>query len=333
MTKVIFAGKFRRYHGEGWRQLLDIKTALLNIRDLLFVILGCLQSLWLVANLRPKALFIKGGFVGVPVGLASAFWHVPYITHDSDAVAGLANRIIAKWATRHAVALPERVYNYPTSKTVTVGVPIAQEYRLVDDTLQKIYKKDLGLHSDDQVLLVTGGGLGAKVINDAVTQIAPSLLARYPKLHIVHTTGHMHKQEIAETYAKQLDPGALERVLVKDYLKDMYRYSGAADVVVARAGATNMAELAMQAKACIVVPNPVLAGGHQVKNAQAFADAEAIEVISQDRVEDDTNNLYTVLTELLDSPEIRGRLGKKLHTFAHPDAAHMLAVVVLEQAK
>lgn len=330
-TRLIFAGKFRRYHGEGWRQLLDIKTALLNIRDIFFILAGCIQSFWLLGRLKPKVIFIKGGFVGVPVGLAAAVRRIPYVTHDSDALAGLANRIIARWASRHAVALPEDTYEYPKQKTITVGVPIAKEYSYVDAPQQTEFKRQAGVPLDGQLLFVTGGGLGAKVINDAMVAISAALLKKYPNLYIVHTTGHKHSASIQDMYANHLDTEALRRVVVKDYVSNMYVYSGAADVVVARAGATNMAELAAQGKACIIIPNPVLAGGHQLKNAEAFADAQAVKLIYQPELDAGSKVLYNAVSSLLNSADIRADLSKRLHAFAHPHAAQELSNVLLEQ--
>jgi UDP-N-acetylglucosamine--N-acetylmuramyl-(pentapeptide) pyrophosphoryl-undecaprenol N-acetylglucosamine transferase len=123
---TVRAGKFRRYHGEGIKQVFDVVTLYKNLRDVIFVLIGLWQSFWLLGRLHPDVIFIKGGFVGVPVGLMAALRGIPYVTHDSDAVPGLANRIIARWARLHAVGLPKEVYAYPPAKTVTVGVPSAQ---------------------------------------------------------------------------------------------------------------------------------------------------------------------------------------------------------------
>lgn len=158
-VELVPAGKFRRYHGESFLQhLLDLPTIFKNIRDAFKVICGIWRSFWLLKRLRPSVVFVKGGFVGVPVGLAAAMLRIPYVTHDSDAVPGLANRIIARWATTHAVALPKEVYNYPTSKTVTVGVPIAHHYRPLDVKEQQAMRQSIGLADFKKVLLVTGGG-------------------------------------------------------------------------------------------------------------------------------------------------------------------------------
>ena len=103
---AVQAGKFRRYHGEGWRQLLDLKMWFLNIRDAFYVLIGIWQSWRLMKRLRPDVIFSRGGFVSVPVALGGKFNGVPYITHDSDSIPSLANRLIARWAAVHAVALP-----------------------------------------------------------------------------------------------------------------------------------------------------------------------------------------------------------------------------------
>lgn len=332
-SHTIYAGKFRRYHGEGWRQILDIKTMLLNIRDGFYFAAGCLQMLRLLKQIKPEAIFVKGGFVGVPVGLAAAFWKVPYITHDSDAIPGLANRIIARWAALHAVALPKENYAYPQSKTITLGVPIASEFEYITATEQAKAKKDIGLQKDNTVVFVTGGGLGAQSINNAITTSSPGLLKEYPKLIIVHVTGQKHYDAIEAMYTELLPKSIRSRVIVKNFVTDMYRYSAAADVVVARAGATNMAEFATQGKACIIVPNPLLTGGHQLKNANAYAQKKAIRVVSQEDLDEDPGVLVHQIHILMNSPKERAFLGKQLHSFAYANSAVTLAQLLIEQAK
>ena len=169
---AVSAGKLRRYHGEGLSQLLDFKTMALNVRDVGRVVAGLFQSYRLLRKLQPDILFIKGGFVGVPVGLAAAMLHIPFVTHDSDAIPGLANRIIARWASKHAVALPKEIYAYAPAKTVTVGVPVASDYQLVTDKSQQDYRQQLGLKADAKLLFVIGGGLGAQRVNEAIADAA-----------------------------------------------------------------------------------------------------------------------------------------------------------------
>ena len=301
----------------------------LNIRDMFLIAAGCIQSFVLLKKLAADKVFIKGGFVGVPVGLAAAVWRVPYITHDSDALAGLANRIIARWATLHAVALPKEIYTYPAAKTLTVGVPIAAAYKKVTPALQASYKTDIGLPNTAQVVTVTGGGLGAHTINMAMVEAASGLLQAYPELHIMHFTGHAHTQTVQGAYEKAVQPRDLARIHVFDYSSELYKYTGAADVAVVRAGATNMAEMAEQGKACVIVPNPVLAGGHQLKNAKAYQDKNAVLVVDEYKLKQDAHLLLNAVAKLLRDPTLREQLGSSLHEFAYPDSAERLAELIL----
>lgn len=327
-TRSIWAGKLRRYHGEGWKQLLDVKTMFFNIRDMFYTVLGILQSLYLIGRERPAVIFIKGGYVSVPVGLAAAFWHVPFVTHDSDAIAGLANRVVARWAAVHAVGLPEDLYAYPRAKTKTVGVPIAAEYVLVQPGESVKYKAKIGLPADAQVVLVTGGGLGAQSISDAIVSAAPQLLNTFPNVYIVHLIGHKQFNMMCHKYDKVIPDEYRARIITKDFVSDLYNYSGAADVIVTRAGATSIAEFAMQAKACIIVPNPVLAGGHQLRNAKAYESAGAAIVLAESEVK---NLLLESIASLLQDSTTTQLLGDKLHKFAHPHAARDLAAILLSQ--
>ena len=327
------AGKFRRYHGEGWRQWLNLTTLFFNIRDGFYVLVGLGQSYRLLRRLRPDVIFIKGGFVGVPVGLAAAKLGLPFVTHDSDAIPGLANRIIARWASLHTVALPVTSYNYPVDKTVSVGIPLVGDYVPVTPALKQQYRQDIQLPAAAKILFVIGGGLGAQRLNLAVIEIAPHLLAEYPDLQLVHGVGRANEATAEAAYRAVLQPAVLARVQVKGYLTDLYRYSGAADVVVTRAGATNLAEFSVQGKACIVIPSPFLTGGHQLKNAQVLADAGAVVVVDETAMQADTNFLARAVSELLKHPDEADNMGHKLRSFAHQDSAERLAQILLKSAK
>lgn len=330
-VELVQAGKFRRYHGESFLQhLLDLPTIFKNIRDIFKVVAGTWQSYRLLRRLRPSVVFVKGGFVGVPVGLSAALLRIPYITHDSDALPGLANRIIARWADKHTVALPKEVYNYPANKTETVGVPISHNYKPLTDKQQADVRKRLGLEGYDKVLLVTGGGLGAASVNQAAIDCTPELLGRYPDLAIVFITGRGKDSEVRKQIKAELSEKQEKQVIVKDFVNNLYLYSGAANVVIARAGGNSIAELAAQDKACIVVPNPVLAGGHQLKNAKVLSDRKLVRLVREDILKEDSLALMPSLTELLDHPAKAKALGKKLGQIAHTDAAPRLAMLLLD---
>jgi len=326
---TVRAGKYRRYHGLGWRQILDIKTLLLNIRDLGFIAMGLVQSWLLIRRIRPEVIFTRGGFVSVPVALAGKLNHVPYITHDSDSTPSLANRLIARWASLHAVALPEEVYPYPRAKTLTVGVPISQQYRPVDAAAKRSFRAELKLPEKAQVLLVTGGGNGAHNLNMVVLATAATLLKRYPELIIVHVAGRALEDSLSDSYDQVLRPQFRDRVQVIGFTSELHAYSAAADVVIARGGATNLAEFAAQNKACIIVPSPQLIWN--VKNAETLAREGAILELSEAQA-DQEGRLGKLVADLLDDPKKRAAMGDRLHSFARTDAAERLADILIEQA-
>ena len=327
---TIHAGKFRRYHGEGLKQLLDLPTLFKNARDAVYALMGTYESWRLLKRLQPQVIFIKGGFVGVPIGLAAARLHIPYITHDSDALPGLANRIISRWAARHAVALPPEVYSYPASKTVMTGIPLQSEFKTVTPKLKQLYRQELDLPAKAPLLFTIGGGLGAQRVNQALSSAIPHLIREFPDLHVVQAAGRNHEDAVLAEYQKELSPAEQGRLQVFGYIEDVYRYSGAADVIITRAGATNLAEFALQGKACIVVPSAVLVGGHQLKNAQYLADQHAAIVIDEDELQADPNRLARLVSDLLRDPARQKELAERLAAFAKPDATQELAKLILE---
>lgn len=327
-TYTVHAGKFRRYHGQGWKQFLDFHTLGLNIRDAFRAFIGIVQATLLLGRVKPDVVFCKGGFVGVPVGLAAAIRRIPYITHDSDAIPGLANRIISRWATKHAVALDAKLYPYPPEKTVSVGVPVSSDYGRVDERAKLAARKALGIEQYKHVLLVTGGGLGAVRLNNAVIAHARQILEAVPSTCIIHTTGQLHEAEASASYTRALPKELRRQVIVRGFVTNLQEYSAAADVVVARGGATNFAELALQAKPCIFVPNPVLTGGHQLKNALVYEEKGAIICVQETDIEPDSNVLAKEIIHLLQDVRRQETLSKALHAFARPEAAKDLAQII-----
>lgn len=159
----VFSGKFRRYHGESWlSRITDVGTIAKNMRDVVFATIGFFQCTRILRKTKPDVVFLKGGYVGVPVGLAAALLKIPIVTHDSDSMPGLANTIVSKWAKVHATALPAEYYQYPHEKVQTVGVLVEKDYQPISAQLQRQYKKRLNLPENEQLLLITGGSQGSK---------------------------------------------------------------------------------------------------------------------------------------------------------------------------
>jgi UDP-N-acetylglucosamine--N-acetylmuramyl-(pentapeptide) pyrophosphoryl-undecaprenol N-acetylglucosamine transferase len=320
------AGKFRRYHGESWlARLIDLKTNLLNVRDAFYLLIGIFQAVSLLARLKPDVVFIKGGFVGVPLGVAARIRRVPFITHDSDTLPGLANRLIGRWAARQATGMPASFYSYPKAKVRYVGIPVSDNFEPIDEGKQARLKRELGLAETDKVVLITGGSQGAQNLNDLVGETTKSLLARHTDLTIIHQTGQAYR-------ADQSPPRRHPRLVTKEFLPDLHRYSGAADLIIARAGATTIAEFARQGKACIFIPHPQLAGGHQLKNAAALSRAKAAVVLMESDLKKDIHRLEEAVERILSDHHWRRRLEKGMARLAKPDAARDIARLIIEIA-
>ncbi len=327
---TVLAGKFRRYHGEGLRQLLDLSTLFKNFRDGMYVLIGTFQSWRLMGKLQPDIIFSRGAYVSVPVCLGAAVRRIPYITHDSDPLPSLANRLIAPWARLHAVALPVEIYPYPAAKTVTTGIPLSTDFVPVTAKLQKQYRAELQISEDAQLLFIIGGGLGSQRVNRAVAEALPHLLRDFKKLQVVHVGGRANEAALRQQYAQQLTGDEQGRVTVVGFIPDVYRYSGAADVVITRAGATNLAEFALQGKACIVIPSSFLVGGHQLQNAKYLAEQGAALVVREADLAADPNRLAKQVAQLLHDRGQRAQLSNKLAAFARPQATHDLAKLILD---
>lgn len=325
-TYRIHAGKIRRYHGVSlWRQLTDIETTLFNIRDLFFVAIGMLQSIYYLLLIRPNVVFTKGGFVCLPVGIVAGLLRIPLVIHDSDAHPGLTNRIIARWATGIATGAPLENYNYDKSKSRYVGIPVDASFRPFNDEEKRQAKQALGLPDIDKPLtVVTGGGLGARRLNDSMLEIAGQVIDRTSVLHIAGTGNAKDAGSKA--------PSRADYKLVPFVDQGMSVVLGAADVVITRAGATTMAELAALGSVTILVPNDMLTGGHQTKNAAVFAQAKAAEIITETELKQTPEVLGKKLLDLLDDTDKRAELSRNIRVFAKPQAALDVAMMISEAA-
>lgn len=321
--KRIYAGKFRRYHNVGWfRQLIDIPTLALNLRDLFLVGVGFLQSFVFLLRVKPDAVFTKGGFVCLPLGLAARVLRIPLAIHDSDSHPGLTNRILAKHATIIGTGAPVSMYPYNKKITRYIGIPIDPELGPVTKKQQRELKAALGLHDTNKPLLVvTGGGLGARNINHAITSIASQIL---PHMAILHITGAQKYQETVTAAPEHID------YIIKPFLPGLSKALGAADLVLTRAGATSLAELEALAKPTIIVPHANLTGGHQLKNAQMLQEAKAAIVMDDSSIMLNPQRLLRIILALAQSEEKRNLLSSKIHAFAKPDAALNMAALIVD---
>jgi UDP-N-acetylglucosamine--N-acetylmuramyl-(pentapeptide) pyrophosphoryl-undecaprenol N-acetylglucosamine transferase len=329
---LITTGKLRRFHGRGLVWYIMHPTIMFhNVVDVFKLFVGMVQSLIILIKWRPAVVFIKGGFVGLPVGLAAAFLRIKIVTHDSDAVPGLTNRILSKFASVSAVSLPVKYYKkyYNLTKMVQTGVPINQKFFEKKLSVQAL-KENLNIPTGSRVLCIIGGSLGAVRMNNAVINILPMLLKNQPELKVIWSTGE-HQYNDLKKAIRSL--GLSSQVIIQPFFNNIDEIFRVADLVISRAGATTIAELAALEKACIFIPNPILTGGHQTKNALVLEQNKAAAIISEQQLEKNSDYLLKTVTNLLKSPEQQKSLANNLSKFADSQATAKLAKIIIKAAK
>jgi UDP-N-acetylglucosamine--N-acetylmuramyl-(pentapeptide) pyrophosphoryl-undecaprenol N-acetylglucosamine transferase len=318
----IVAGKLRRYHHlTVWQQLRWPSLVLKNLRDVFLVGIGLIQSLVKLILWRPDVVFTKGGYVCLPVGVAARILRIPLVIHDSDAHPGLTNRILARWATKIGTGAPLQYYPYDPKRSQYVGIPIATEFVPYTAAQQDAAKREWGIDSSRPLLVVTGGGLGAARINQAV---AESLHALQKHCSVILVAGagqydHLRSELPPDSDSFQLYP----------FVTNMHSLLGASDVVVTRAGMTTILELAAIKKPTILIPNAMLTGGHQIKNAAVYAESGAVLVVEEAAMIEAPKLLVDQVAAVLDDPDAAKDMARRFQRFSKPDAAKDMATMIL----
>ena len=324
---VVVSGKLRRYHHLSVREHLLIPSVVIpNIIDMFKVLFGTLQAIVKLLLWRPDVVFAKGGYVCLPVGFAARLLRIPLVIHDSDAHPGLTNRLLAPHATYIATGAPLEHYPYPLDKTSYVGIPIAEAFRPASREERRATKLAHGFSPEQPLVVVTGGGLGAKRINDAIAQKVDEITTKSSLLLI---SGVGQYDELRARMGEDTEAWQL-----KDFVSEgMAELLAAADVVVARAGATSILELAAVGAPTILVPNARLTGGHQLKNAEVYETVQAVKIVDEAAIEQDGGPLLKEILALLDDEPERLRLSENFRKFAKPQAAQETAELVMKAGR
>lgn len=269
---MISSGKLRRY--------FDLK----NFTDPFKVIKGIFQCILIMRKEKPNIVFSKGGFVSVPVVMAAHFCRIPVIAHESDITPGLANRIAAPYCDKVCVTFPESINNIKGDKAVLTGTPIRQAL-LKGNRSEGL--KICGFKGEKPVVLIIGGSLGSKVINDEVRVILKDLLKTYDVIHICG------KNNIDNSLLK------LNGYKQFDYVSDeLPHLMHAADIAISRAGANTIFELLALKKPNILIPlSKKSSRGDQILNAASFEKSGYSVVIQEEDLKADflqnkINELY-----------------------------------------
>ncbi len=323
---TIVAGKFRRYyHLTVFQQLTWPSLVLKNVGDAFKVGIGFVQSFFKLIFWRPDVVFTKGGYVCLPVGFAAHLLRIPLVIHDSDAHPGLTNRVLSKWATAIGTGAPLEYYPYPKSKTTYVGIPIAAEFHPYTASEQIAAKKEWGIATDRPLIVVTGGGLGATRINEVV---AESLRSLQQLGSVVLVAGAGQYDEL-----RSLMPADSEHFQLYPFVTNMHSLLGASDIVVTRAGATTILELAALEKPTILIPNGKLTGGHQLKNAAVYQEAGAVSVLDEEFLVANPQLLAKEIKLLFSEPKETAAMAHRFKAFSKPDASKDMATMIIRAVR
>ena len=339
-VRRIPAGKFHRYSNWKFKDYfvhfgITLKDLIIgNILGFFGFLAGLVTAFCRLVkkSSRPNVIFLKGGYVCLPVGIMAKMFKIPYIIHESDVVAGLANRVLMKKATKVAFGMPipeELQAEHPNY--VWTGIPVGPEFKAVSPTRQLELKKAFSFNQDKPLVVITGGSQGSENLNEATRAILPELL-KFTSVGLV--AGRKHYEDMVDLKKyENWDHASLEsNFRMWEFNTTMNELMGAADVVVSRAGATTIAELASLKKAVILVPFAPLPGGHQVKNAERLEKAHAASLVEDAKMVEDPTILLEEIRHLIKSPRARADMADRLHEEARSDSARRLAEIILEEA-
>ena len=334
------AGKFHRYANWHFRDYFDhfgltVRELIIgNIIGFFGFLAGLITSFCRLIKKRnrPNIIFLKGGYVCLPIGLIARLFKIPYVIHESDVVAGLANRLLMKKAKKVAFGMPlsdEVLAEHPNY--VWTGIPVGAEFKSVNSAQQNSFKRAFSFNANQPLVVITGGSQGSENLNEATRAILPDLL-KFTSVGLV--AGRKHYEDMVDLKKyENWDKASLEsNFRMWEFNTTMNELMGAADVVVSRAGATTIAELAALKKAVILVPFERLPGGHQEKNAERLKEAHAASVVSDMAMVANPSLLLDEIRHLTRSPQQRADMADRLHQEARTDAARRLAEIILEEA-
>ena len=207
-----------------------------------------------------------GGYISFPAVAAARALHIPAVIHEQNSVPGLANRILGRISSRVFVSYEESKKYFASGKTIVAGMPVRRQFSGEAAAREKT----------PFCICVCGGSQGAHAINEAVLAALPHLAGIKDTIRFLHQAGQADSAMVEESYKKH---GFAARVL--PFVEDMYAWYRQAHVVISRAGASTLAELALCGKAAVFIPYPFAAGNHQEKNARVFVDGAAGRMLLQ----------------------------------------------------
>ncbi|MDZ4064570.1 MAG: undecaprenyldiphospho-muramoylpentapeptide beta-N-acetylglucosaminyltransferase, partial [Coriobacteriia bacterium] len=286
---------------------------------------SAVRAAGLLRRFRPDAVLGFGGYVSIPVGIAAVVCRVPLVLHEQNSVPGLANRLLARWSRVVAVTYESSAQRLPGAvRVVVTGNPVRAE---VLASGRDRGREMLGVPGSATMLLVFGGSRGARHINEVLARHA-GRLTDLRDIYVVHVAGREEADSVRERV------GALGvgtgRYQVLEYIDEMGSALAAADLVIARAGATSIAEITALGRPAVLVPYPYATDDHQTTNARTVEEAGGALVVADTAL--DGPEFIEAVTDLLVDAGTRATMSAASKSLGHPDAAGRVASLVTEAA-
>lgn len=274
------------------------------------------QQLRRLANAPPHAVFSLGGYVAGPPVLAALWRRVPVVVMEPNATPGLTNRWIARFVRKALVNFPETERFFPPGRTEVTGMPVRQElFHLLQTPPERPF-----------TILITGGSQGSRTLNEAARAAWPKLRDLGYDIYLIHQTGAAHYDSLRLAFEQSRVLGEMSA-----FLPDMPAAYSRADLVICRAGAGTVSELAAAGKPSVLIPFPYAADDHQRHNAEQFRKAGAALLFKDSEWTGD--RMYETVRELAAEPERLQKMSAAARTLAHPGAARRAAEILEEIAR
>ena len=314
-------------------QGLERRKVLRNIRIIYNFVRSRRKARQIVRSFRPDVAIGVGGYVSAAAMSAAAALGVPVVLQEQNSFAGVTNRFLSKKASKICVAYDGMERFFDKGKIVKTGNPVRQNIIAPDIDRQAAYDY-FGLERDKKTILVVGGSLGAKTINDSIARHIDTLLQT--DCQIVWQTGKNYfvaiKAKISEQGIKfttdSANPLYAKRMFVSDFISQMDYAYNVADLVISRAGASSVSELCLLGKPAILVPSPNVAENHQYHNAMALVAKNAALLVEDAEAVD--NLLPQALQIVADDSRLR-ELSANIRQLALPNSDQAIAEVILAQ--
>lgn len=293
----------------------------------LIVIIKLIKSLVkanrIVKDFMPQVAVGVGGYASGPILKAAQRKGIPTLLQEQNSYAGVTNKLLAKKARTICVAYEGMEKYFPVEKIILTGNPVRQDIENLSVTRNQGLEH-FGIETDKKVLLVLGGSLGARTINQSLLD-SLHLVKTRPDIVVVWQTGKLYYQTVKEA----LNSNPVENIRLYDFIARMDLAYVSANAIISRAGAGTISELCLVAKPCILVPSPNVAEDHQARNAQALVSREAAIMIPDSQARE---QLVKTAFELLDNPEEQKKLSENIAHLALRNSATAIALEVLKLA-